>query len=259
MSTRSLSASDVATTGVDRRAASVSFRVENQAAAASRRNDKDAGEDETTPPAAAVSSSVITVHQNRDGEIAVDPTARWVWDSCPRLCEYLCTPQVAMTIRGKSVIELGAGTGLPGLVCSRLGAKSVTLTDLPSELELLRLNVDENKRDGYGDAPVDVRACAWGDLDAFSGERFNVVVVSDVLYHQPHETMRALAETLNALVAKDGVVYFAYHFRENLLHDAYFFELIDEYFEEKRRTFSENCDADENIWILEFIPRKTKV
>ena len=257
MSTRSLSASDVATAGVDRRAASVSFRVENKAAAARKNDDHGEDEDETTPSVAAVSSSVITVHQNRDGEIAVDPTARWVWDSCPRLCEYLCESQVATTIRGKSVIELGAGTGLPGLVCSRLGAKSVTLTDLPSELDLLRLNVDENKRDGYGDAPVDVRACAWGKLDAFSGERFDVVIVSDVLYHQPHETMRALAETLKALVAKDGVVYFAYHFRENLLHDAYFFELIDEYFEEKRRTFSENSEADENIWLLEFIP-KTK-
>ena len=83
----------------------------------------------------------MTVRQNR-GAIAVDPTARWVWDSCPLVCEYLCDEEnVDALVRGRRVVELGAGTGMPGLVCSKLGAASVTLTDLPSELALLEENV----------------------------------------------------------------------------------------------------------------------
>ena len=72
----------------------------------------------------------------------------------------------------------------PGIVASRLGAKRVTLTDLPSELPLLRRNVAANANanasaagidDGgeetwsYGDHQSDagtklrVMPCAWGD------------------------------------------------------------------------------------------------
>ena len=121
----SSSRASTSTTGVDRRAETVTFR------ATSRRGGGD-DEDEDV---------VVTVRQNR-GAIAVDPTARWVWDSCPLVCEYLCDEEnVDALVRGRRVVELGAGTGMPGLVCSKLGAASVTLTDLPSELALLEENV----------------------------------------------------------------------------------------------------------------------
>ena len=49
-------------------------------------------------------------------------------------------------IRGKAVIELGAGAGLPSLVAAAIGAASVVVTDFPapSLLEAVRLNVNNN-------------------------------------------------------------------------------------------------------------------
>ena len=55
----------------------------------------------------------VCVRQNRDGDIEVDPTARWVWDCAPKTCEHLCA-RAEELVRGKRVVEIGAGTGLPG-------------------------------------------------------------------------------------------------------------------------------------------------
>jgi predicted nicotinamide N-methyase len=235
---RASSSKRSSTTGVDRRAETVTFRQR-----VSRRGGGSSTDDDDD-------EVVVTVRQNR-GDIAVDPTARWVWDACPLVCEYLCDgDRVDALVRGRRVVELGAGTGMPGLVCSKLGAASVTLTDLPSELALLEENVELNR--ARGDSPVCVRACAWGELEEPT-PTFDTVVVSDVLYHQPVRVLEALAETIHRLVAPNGVVVFAYHFRENLMHDSQFFEFIDRAFDERARVSFEDAP---NVWLYEWTPKK---
>jgi hypothetical protein len=49
-----------------------------------------------------------------------------LWDASVVLAQYVNT--LGESLRGAAVIELGAGTGLPGLAAARLGA-DVTLTD----------------------------------------------------------------------------------------------------------------------------------
>ena len=46
-------------------------------------------------------------------------------------------------VQGKSVLELGAGAGLPSLVCSVTGATQVVVTDYPDAdlVENLRYNI----------------------------------------------------------------------------------------------------------------------
>ena len=64
-----------------------------------------------------------------------DATARLCWDAAFPMAQFLC--ENPTLVKGRDVVELGAGPGLPGVVAAKLGASRVTLTDLPSELELL--------------------------------------------------------------------------------------------------------------------------
>ena len=51
-----------------------------------------------------------------------------LWGGATRVAEYLLDHRDL--VAGKNVVELAAGAGLPGLVASKLGARSVLLTDL---------------------------------------------------------------------------------------------------------------------------------
>ena len=107
----------------------------------------------------------VTVRQNLASPSAEEEgTARWVWPGATATARWLCDRDRGRWLENKHVLELGSGTGLLGLVAARLGAASVTLTDLPSELHLLRANVARNeKRAAAFSAPTFVKPLVWGD------------------------------------------------------------------------------------------------
>jgi predicted nicotinamide N-methyase len=67
---------------------------------------------------------VTTWHQ----QVVSSEFGLFLWPSAHVLAKYLWAGREGL-IRGKSVIELGAGCGLPGLLCARAGATRVVLTD----------------------------------------------------------------------------------------------------------------------------------
>jgi predicted nicotinamide N-methyase len=83
------------------------------------------------------------------------------------------------SVRDKKVVELGAGLGLCGLVSSKLGAKSVILTDregfaLHCALSTAALNGLEN---------VSATVLDWADDSQLVGTTCaDIVLASDVLY-----------------------------------------------------------------------------
>lgn len=107
-------------------------------------------------------------------------------------------------VRGRTVFELGAGGGLPGIVAAVLGARKVVCTDYPDEelMVMIRKNAAESAAqipeprsrfvaEGYewGCDPAPVLA----HLGEFPEERaagFDVLVLADLLFKHPqHENM----------------------------------------------------------------------
>lgn len=107
-----------------------------------------------------------------------------------------------------SVLELGAGTGLPGIVAASFGAR-VTQTDRQEGvLSVCRLNGRRNRAQR-----IAYRAVSWADWN--DTDRYDWIIGADVLYGEdghPH-LRRILADNL----AAGGRVLLADPFRERSL------------------------------------------
>lgn len=130
-----------------------------------------------------------------------------LWESAPCLIRWLLADPERMStyIKDKRVLELGAGLGLVGTALAKLGARHVTLTDLPQQLTLLRQNLEANfgaAADGkLADGRVAIAALPWGTtrFTGACGDRgVDLIVATDVCYDA--DLIRPLAKTLAALL-----------------------------------------------------------
>ncbi|NXC96300.1 MT21A methyltransferase, partial [Certhia familiaris] len=132
------------------------------------------------------------------------------------LCAYL--EMEGIDLRDRSVIELGAGTGLLGIVVTLLGkgffvvlfkanhncSARVTITDRAAALEFLESNVQANLPPELRPRAV-VRELTWGkDLDNFPPGAFDFVLGADIVYLE--ETFVELLQTLEHLCSERTVI-----------------------------------------------------
>jgi len=151
-------------------------------------------------------------------------------------------------VKNKTVIELGSGVGLCGLVAGALGAKEVFLTDLPRGVPLLHYNLHMN---GLSDA-VHAQQLCWGSesdvqsvLASLSEKQLSelelaalgngtisevgassfpdVVLCCDLLFNDEANIDRLLW-TCKRLLAQNTTVLVAYEIRDNALNDLHFFD-----------------------------------
>ena len=116
-----------------------------------------------------------------------------VWESAIVLAEDLA----AMDGRGKTLLELGCGLGLPAIVAARAGF-TVTATDYEeTALEGVRYNADRNAVTG-----LRTRVLDWRNIPDDLGT-FDLVVAADVLYESHHPA--ALAATIFRTLAPGGL------------------------------------------------------
>ncbi|KAM7401933.1 hypothetical protein PAMP_017210 [Pampus punctatissimus] len=133
-----------------------------------------------------------------------------VWEAALHLCGYLEDQPVEL--RGRRIIELGAGTGVVGIVAARLGA-DVTLTDLPVALPQLQANVSANMpSSGWPSAPPTVLPLSWGKDHMDFPSDWDLVLCADIIYLQ--ETYPLLVETLAHLCKSGAVVYLSSKMRK---------------------------------------------
>ncbi|NXJ50117.1 MT21A methyltransferase, partial [Spizaetus tyrannus] len=130
------------------------------------------------------------------------------------LCAYLETGGI--DLRDRSVIELGAGTGLLGIVATLLGkgvflhillyhlGARVTITDRAAALEFLESNVQANLPSELRPRAV-VKELTWGkDLGNFPPGAFDFILGADIVYLE--ETFAELLQTLEHLCSEQTVI-----------------------------------------------------
>lgn len=101
------------------------------------------------------------------------------------------------SFKGKRVLELGAGTGLVGIVSCFLGA-NVVITDTSDALEFTKKNVlrniNTNPKSDSGSCKVEV--LHWGrDLEEWKDEPWDLILGADIVY-----VKETFAELFNTLV-----------------------------------------------------------
>ncbi|XP_023518702.1 methyltransferase-like protein 23 [Cucurbita pepo subsp. pepo] len=145
-------------------------------------------EDGSFDDSAAPSSTTISRHvfEDDDGksvfsisiiENMEEDYGLYVWPCSIILAEYIWQQKTRFS--GANVVELGAGTSLPGLVAAKLGA-NVTLTDDANRVEVLdniRRVCDLNKLN------CNVIGLTWGVWDtSIFNLRPTIIIGADVLY-----------------------------------------------------------------------------
>ncbi|XP_017282359.1 protein N-lysine methyltransferase METTL21A [Kryptolebias marmoratus] len=158
-----------------------------------------------------------------------------VWDAAVVMCLYLELGKVEL--KGKRVIELGAGTGLVGIVAAVLGAH-VTITDRQAALDFLSANVEANLSPELRQ-PVVISELTWGEgLERYPAGGFDLVLGADIVYLE--DTFQALIRTLEHLCSDATVVLLACKIRYE--RDTNFLSLLRRRFDVEEVHYDEERD-----------------
>jgi EEF1A N-terminal glycine/lysine methyltransferase len=161
-----------------------------------------------------------------------------LWNAAQVITSYI-EEKADHLVKGKTVLELGAGAGLPSIACAIHGASKVVVTDYPDPdlVANLRYNIDhcgltKSKGDitaeGYlWGSPVDVlqRHIGPGSKD------FDVLILADILFnHSEHvKLMKTLQAAMKSGPDSVALVFFTPYRPWLLDKDLRFFDLAQEH------------------------------
>jgi methyltransferase-like protein 23 len=133
-------------------------------------------------------TGAILSHQDEDRFLRGDqpplPYGIALWPAAIALAHEIAT----RSLRGVRVLELGAGTGLPGIVAAALGAHVVQTDRNAAALAVCRMNADCNG------VVLEQRAADWASWR--EGETYDFIVGADILYADSlHPQLRQIFET----------------------------------------------------------------
>lgn len=128
-----------------------------------------------TAPTSSVGPSserTVTTSESRGLILSAGTTGNRTWEAALHLGSFLASEAGEALVRGKRVIELGAGTGFLSLVCARhLGVRSVVVTDRePALIDNIRDCVRHNLPDGRDTIPLYPAVWEWGTPLEKSGD-----------------------------------------------------------------------------------------
>ncbi|EME48822.1 hypothetical protein DOTSEDRAFT_67766 [Dothistroma septosporum NZE10] len=185
-------------------------------------------------------------HQTLDGETLtlrlVGQNPLWghlLWQAGRTIAKYL-EEHKSELVQNKTVLELGAGAGLPSLICAINGARAVVVTDYPDPelVENLQLNIE-----GCASLPqpptVQAAGYLWGadtaELQKLVPETeeedgFDLLILADLLFnHSEHaKLLQSIQRTLKKTLDAQALVFFTPYRPWLLEKDLAFFDLVRE-------------------------------
>lgn len=155
----------------------------------------------------SISVNLLCIHQSNQFVAKFVP--RVVWPSAVSISEWLARIDKSEIFHNlfsdKSVIELGSGTGLAGIVLGKCTAapKRIILTDCDdSSIKILKKNAINNPGNC---GKVDVMKLLWGNKDHIDeaiklndGKLYDIVLATDVIYDD--EAISPLLETASMIL-----------------------------------------------------------
>lgn len=149
-----------------------------------------------------------------------------VWDAAIVLCEYLEAGNVDLD--KKKVIELGAGSGIVGIVSTLLGAHT-TITDLEKAIPYLTEVVNTNLPKRF-EGQFTVQALDWRENLESRTKTYDVILGADIIYIE--ETFPDLLRTIEHLSDENTLVYISCRIRYT--RDSNFLQMLSEVFDLKK-------------------------
>ncbi|XP_021900949.1 protein N-lysine methyltransferase METTL21A [Carica papaya] len=135
-------------------------------------------------------SQVLQLYCLQAASTDFDLTGQLVWPGAMLLNDYIS--RNAEVLQGCSVIELGSGVGVTGILCSRF-CKDVVLTDHNEEvLKILKRNIEFHKSSEEFDTSAGLFAeeLEWGNVDQLSNilqkytGGFDIILGADICFQQ---------------------------------------------------------------------------
>ncbi len=204
------------------------------------------------------------------GEASRKLFSHFLWNAGVQLAEFIEEGRVwqdengkqreEWSVKGESVLELGAGTGLAGLVAGLEGAYKVVISDYPAGevLKNISSNVERNITPRKLKSPktvadVEVIGHEWGVLDdEFSAENkgsFGRILVADCLW-MPHKHESLLKSISWFLTETDGRAWVVAGFHTGREKMRGFYEecALKKVGLEIERIWERNADGHERVW-----------
>ncbi|TGZ85223.1 hypothetical protein EX30DRAFT_337613 [Ascodesmis nigricans] len=194
-----------------------------------------------SPPASSRTHTLTTAAHEKLTISLVGQNPLWghyLWNAALVLSRYLETHKSRL-IQDRSVLELGAGGGLPSLTCALRGAASVVCTDYPDPSLVRNLQVNADALLKAHGGVVKVEGYLWGADTApliahlpeeKRTEGFDTLLLSDLVFnHSEHaKLVDTVLRTMAKREASRALVFFTPHRPWLLEQDLAFFESAKE-------------------------------
>jgi nicotinamide N-methyltransferase len=189
--------------------------------------------------------------------------SHFLWNAGLQLVEFIEEGDVQgrdWCVEGEKVLELGAGTGLGGIVAILRGAREVIISDYPAPEVLANIkdNVERNifsRKDKTGVGEVRIEGHEWGVLDdSFSKENkesFGRILVADCLW-MPWQHLNLL-KSIRWFMKADGKAWVVAGFHTGRAKMSGFYEesVLMEAGLETEKIWERNAEGAEREWVVD--------